>query len=144
MYSEFTENGKYTISKHKHTGHLYVNGIALHRLVYEKHYGKIPKGMIVHHIDFNKENNDIDNLELMTIDEHNKIHHKGLDFKLESRLKESRNKGNKTGFFRVSKNNNGCYTYKYIINGETKSLSSNDINILKNKVLNKGLEWIKL
>ena len=34
----------------------------------------ISKGMVVHHIDNDKMNNDIDNLHLCTIDEHNKCH----------------------------------------------------------------------
>lgn len=34
----------------------------------------IPKGFIVHHIDENKRNNDINNLALMTITAHNRIH----------------------------------------------------------------------
>ena len=35
---------------------------------------EIPKGIIVHHIDENKSNNDINNLALMTITAHNRIH----------------------------------------------------------------------
>lgn len=35
---------------------------------------RIPKGLIVHHIDENKLNNDINNLSLMTITAHNRIH----------------------------------------------------------------------
>lgn len=34
----------------------------------------IPKGLIIHHIDKDKMNNDIDNLSLMTITAHNRIH----------------------------------------------------------------------
>ena len=36
---------------------------------------KIPKGMQVHHIDHNKNNNDINNLQLLSRREHNKIHY---------------------------------------------------------------------
>ena len=35
---------------------------------------KIPKGMVVHHIDNDRMNNNIENLHLCTIDEHNKCH----------------------------------------------------------------------
>lgn len=35
---------------------------------------KIPKGFIIHHIDENKRNNNIDNLSLITITAHNRIH----------------------------------------------------------------------
>lgn len=44
--------------------------IRLHRYVWQKHYGAIPKGFEVHHKDENKDNNEIDNLELLTKDKH--------------------------------------------------------------------------
>ena len=34
--------------------------------IYEQHYGKIPKGYIIYHIDGNKDNDDINNLEVIT------------------------------------------------------------------------------
>jgi DNA-binding XRE family transcriptional regulator len=45
---------------------------------------KIPKGFIIHHLDEDKKNNDIDNLALVTITAHNRIHshepwNKGMD-----------------------------------------------------------------
>ena len=45
-----------------------------HCLVWEEHYGKIPEGMQIHHIDFNKTNNDISNLQLVTSVEHKRLH----------------------------------------------------------------------
>ena len=50
----------------------------LHIYIYEKFNGKIPKGMQVHHIDHNKDNNDISNLILLTRQEHNKIHYEEM------------------------------------------------------------------
>ena len=48
-----------------------------HIAVMERHIGKrIPAGMVVHHIDGDKTNNNIDNLFLCTVDEHNKLHGK--------------------------------------------------------------------
>jgi len=48
-----------------------------HIIVMEKHIGKkIPKGMVVHHIDGDKQNNNIDNLLLCTVQEHNNCHAK--------------------------------------------------------------------
>lgn len=48
-----------------------------HIYVMEQHIGKrIPKGMVVHHIDGNKQNNNLDNLLLCTISEHNNCHAK--------------------------------------------------------------------
>jgi predicted transcriptional regulator len=53
----------------------------------------IPKGFVVHHIDKNTHNNDIDNLSLMTITAHNRIHsHKpwnaGLTAESSEKLRE--------------------------------------------------------
>lgn len=48
---------------------------ALHVYIWEKAHGcKVPDGYIVHHIDFNKDNNTPENLVAMTASEHGKIH----------------------------------------------------------------------
>jgi len=47
-----------------------------HRYIYEKHFGKIPKNNIIHHINGNKVDNKIENLISLTIDEHAKWHRK--------------------------------------------------------------------
>jgi len=52
------------------------NGMRLHRTVWEYHNGKIPEGYHVHHIDGNKANNQISNLELLTFSEHISMHMK--------------------------------------------------------------------
>lgn len=49
-----------------------------HRLVWIKNNGEIPKGMVIHHIDGNKRNNDIHNLMLMSRSEHTSLHNKGI------------------------------------------------------------------
>jgi hypothetical protein len=46
----------------------------LHRYIYTQHFGEIPKGMIIHHIDEDKTNNDINNLQMMTRSEHSSLH----------------------------------------------------------------------
>jgi len=46
--------------------------IFLHRHVWEKHFGKIPKGHHIHHKDGNKLNNDISNLECLSQSDHHK------------------------------------------------------------------------
>lgn len=54
------------------------NGEYLHKLIWIEHNGPVPDGdYIIHHIDDNKLNNDINNLELKTRPEHTKHHHKG-------------------------------------------------------------------
>lgn len=47
---------------------------ALHRDVWEYHFGKIPKGYDIHHRDENKANNDISNLQMLTRKEHRQLH----------------------------------------------------------------------
>ncbi|EQK42759.1 HNH endonuclease family protein [[Clostridium] bifermentans ATCC 638] len=46
----------------------------LHQYIWEKTNGPIPKGHEIHHIDLDANNNDISNLQLLTIAEHKKIH----------------------------------------------------------------------
>jgi len=50
-----------------------------HRVVWENHNGAIPDGYQVHHIDGNKLNNDISNLELVNPKEH-KDKHSGVEW----------------------------------------------------------------
>ena len=45
-----------------------------HQLVWEEHFGKIPAGMQIHHKDFDKTNNDVSNLQLVTPLEHKRLH----------------------------------------------------------------------
>lgn len=52
-------------------------GKTIHRLVYEETYGIIPEGYVIHHIDENKLNNDISNLQMLTPSEHASIHMMG-------------------------------------------------------------------
>ncbi len=48
----------------------------LHRDVWEHHNGPIPDGFVVHHVDKNTTNNDIDNLQIMERGEHISFHNK--------------------------------------------------------------------
>lgn len=52
------------------------NGDLLHRYIYEKHYGPIPEGYAIHHIDFDMYNNDPTNLMCLTPQQHMAIHMK--------------------------------------------------------------------
>lgn len=56
-------------------GHLVCSGGRVHRLIMEKHLGrKLSKKEIVHHIDGNRQNNSLGNLEVLTRSEHSKLH----------------------------------------------------------------------
>lgn len=56
----------------------------LHQYVWEYYNGPIPEGYHVHHKDFNPDNNDIQNLELISKEEHLK-YHAGLQDKVWAR-----------------------------------------------------------
>lgn len=47
-----------------------------HRLIWEQHFGEIPKGYEIHHIDGNTHNNNIENLQLISSVEHRSLHAK--------------------------------------------------------------------
>jgi len=48
--------------------------IKVHVYVWERVYGEKPEGFVVHHIDFNKKNFDLDNLELLSESNHKRVH----------------------------------------------------------------------
>jgi hypothetical protein len=50
----------------------------LHRYIWTKEIGIIPKGHVIHHIDWNIMNNQISNLMCLTIKEHIRLHQKGI------------------------------------------------------------------
>jgi hypothetical protein len=59
--------------------------MSIHRKVWENYYGKIPcdefnRTYEIHHIDGNRNNNDIENLKCISIKEHLKIHKEQKDF----------------------------------------------------------------
>ena len=51
-------------------------GVRLHRKVWEHHNGPIPKGKHIHHVDSNRDNNNIENLQLLDGGVHQKQHQK--------------------------------------------------------------------
>lgn len=47
----------------------------LHVAVWEyEHKSKVPAGCVIHHLDWNKKNNNINNLICVTVEEHEEIH----------------------------------------------------------------------
>lgn len=67
---------QYKLTKSGYERHSIKNGkrIFEHRKVWEDFYGEIPEGMQIHHKDFDKTNNDISNLQLVTPLEHRRLH----------------------------------------------------------------------
>ena len=63
-------------TKQKSGGGHYRYDELIHRAVWQYNNGIIPEGYIIHHIDGNKSNNDISNLQLMTGTEHRKLHNR--------------------------------------------------------------------
>ena len=72
QFRKKTDNG-YWFNNNNETG----NVLYLHREKYKQEFGLTEeqiKGYEVHHIDGNKDNNEIDNLKLLTTEEHHKLH----------------------------------------------------------------------
>jgi hypothetical protein len=76
-------NGYYNHSAYKR------RWLVLHRYIYEKQYGKIKDGYEVHHIDLDKNNNNIENLVVMSYSEHRSLHNKTKKF-LEQRIETNK------------------------------------------------------
>lgn len=66
-----------------------VYNFLVHRLVYETFKGIIPKGLVVDHIDSNRLNNTLDNLQLLTLSENTRKGNKGNKHTEETRKKIS-------------------------------------------------------
>lgn len=61
-----------------------------HRKIMEEHIGrKLKPNEVVHHINGNKNDNRIENLQLMTLSEHTRLHKKGIPISEETKRKLS-------------------------------------------------------
>ena len=145
-------NGYYAITSRKEGNHLKT----LHRLIFEDFYNiKIEdmfpnQTMIVHHVDGNKLNNNIWNLDILNWSDHSSIHlnKKIVDSHQEkSKHKMSKTK-NTTGFFRVVKEKSNSYTngfrwaYQYYITPKKrKTIASVNLEKLMEKVIKEGASW---
>lgn len=132
----------------------------LHRLIYEEsHRVTLLPSAIIHHKDGNRLNNSIDNLEMVSKEKHNKIHHKckinsdeTIDKMRKSKMgRNNPNFGNgKSGYYRVYKvNRSQCkqgftWVYQYHDGDKRKSISRVDLKELETEVKNRGLEWFKI
>ena len=80
-------SGYYVITSTKEGNH----GKKLHRLIMEDYLGcEIPKGYIVHHVDGDRLNNDIDNLVLVKKSEHCEIHRDTFTFEGKKHTEETK------------------------------------------------------
>ena len=53
----------------------YFNSVGpLHRVIWSYYNGAIPEDRVIHHKDFNKNNNNLNNLQLLTLSEYAKVH----------------------------------------------------------------------
>lgn len=139
------EKGYYRIITNE-KGHF---GEYLHRVIFENFYNvKILPNVHIHHIDGNKLNNCIMNLEAITKSKHHKMHSTGEEFSLSRRLNIG-NPENKSGYFRVYVHKcKHCkqgfrYVYEFSENNKRNSVSSITIEGLEKKVKDKGWIWIK-
>lgn len=134
--AKIDKNGYYNISSKNEGNHKKL----LHRLTYEDYYHVcLLPSVIIHHIDGNKKNNNINNLTPVYLNEHTKFHHRGVP-----NIKQSTRNGLP---YRVNKEYSDRYSqgyfykYRYTYNGKVKKLSSVNINKLHDKVINSDLPW---
>ena len=147
-----SQSGHYVISSRKEGNHQKT----LHRLIFEDFYNinlekEFPnQKIIVHHIDGNKLNNDISNLDIMEWGEHTALHKTGTAGKTHTecaKQKMSKMK-NTTGFYRVIKEKSKSFTqgfrwaYQYYVApNNRKTIASVDLNKLMKKVIDNGAIW---
>jgi predicted nucleic acid-binding Zn ribbon protein len=83
----------YKFRKDKRSGYWYSGTLRefLHRYVYEKCYGKIPDNYEIHHIDKNKDNNNVSNLKLLSCEEHRQLHSRELTETQRNNLRKNLN-----------------------------------------------------
>ena len=75
-----------------------------HRIIWETAFGEIPNGFEIHHIDHNRTNNSISNLELVEASQHKKNHFSGKNNPMYGKQNPKRSELNKQNTKSV-----GCY-----------------------------------
>lgn len=79
---------KFTVRKQGYYGATTGDRKLMHRFVWEKHNGPIPEGYEIHHIDHNRANNDISNLEIYTKSDHARLFSTGSNQHVKKPYKE--------------------------------------------------------
>lgn len=92
--AKIQKDGYYMITSGKEGNH----GKLLHRLIWEDWYKKpVPDGYVIHHINGNKTDNRIQNLQCVSKEAHTRFHHKGRNYSDEFKRQRSmqyKGKGN--------------------------------------------------
>ena len=94
----------------------------------------MPKGYVIHHIDGDKTNNSINNLQCVKRELHVKHHNKHKKYR------------NTSGYFRVTKikrKKGHSWRYVYPDGNKRKTITRKTISELKKAVNERGLIWIK-
>lgn len=110
-------------------------GKLLHRLVYEEHYGSIPKGFCIHHLDNDKTNCNPENLMLLSKSNHHKLH-----FNMVNNPRWGKGRIDKAGgvSFLSAEKNKGMTMQEIIKN---LGYSTNTVAIVHQYLKNRGLRW---
>ena len=110
-------------------------GKLLHRLVYEEHYGSIPKGFCIHHLDNDKTNCNPENLMLLRKSNHHKLH-----FNMVNNPRWGKGRIDKAGgvSFLSAEKNKGMTMQEIIKN---LGYSTNTVAIVHQYLKNRGLRW---
>ena len=124
----------------------------LHRVIWEEFYGRtIPKGYDIHHINGDKFDFRIQNLQCVEHKAHMRFHIKTESNETKDKRNMNTSKArNNSGYYRVYLHKcKDCkqgfiYRYQYYENGKQKPICSVDIDKLEAKVKAKGLPWFKL
>ena len=121
----------------------------LHRLIYEEANGKIPEGEIIHHIDGNPLNNNLNNLLMVSRSEHNKIHHTGRVCSEETKNKiRNALKGRKCTPEQIRKNSESqkdkklSEQHKLNISAPNNTTGYFRVSKVKNKNYKQGFYWV--
>ena len=115
----------------------------LHRLIWEAYNGELPEDMVIHHIDGNKTNNDINNLEVLSKSDHSVLHNKDnngrkgkpLSEETKKKLSDANKRENNPAwkdYARITKNgiHRGKQRYAIRVDGKIIKQSINKDNLL--------------
>lgn len=154
---------KYGNASFNKQGHLRITsrvegnkGKLLHRLIWEDFYGKkIPEHYVIHHLNGDKSDNRIQNLQCCEERKHGSMHMKKIlpfireeSFSKQHKINLSKST-NTSGYFRVSKfvckecKQGFRWRYMYYEDGKHKHITSVSLEKLEKKVKSKGLDWVK-